>query len=467
MLPPAGLYRLRLFIGSPTYLPVALPHLQSVYFKMTDMSLIVDVRDDFISLARSIHQFTSNILDKNKRYDVAQSINQLMNASRVYGHEFESLVTEALALICIPYLLYTHKRASSFATLYRRIEANPALFAEYARYMPRTAKLIIMLHRWSKEPTVVKWWRTYNKSPSVYEHTPSEAERLFQSRQRTRAKKCSETTLVVEYYRSFQRGRFRPNQQSPIPDATLYLDMDLHRGANLEFVRKYFGLESLAVITDRSEYRAVFRPGDDNRLSPLAIYDLTHQLRQPLRVFEPQASLLTKTKRKIHETVCDTSYCIYSLVKLFLGFPEQNLPYLQLSYGSNFASCYERVGKITRPARVVFGSTLSIVLGFFVMLFMSIVTSLLCTGRFAIKIPYAAASLSVHAIRRSWATTATVLGKTASFASVALGSIAQGTCNIVKDMVEGRIRQRIGEHPLLVVLPMIIWFILAEYASSK
>jgi len=39
------------------------------------------------------------------------------------------------------------------------------------------------------------------------------------------------------------------------------------------------------VITDLSPYRATFDPIDQDQLSPLAAYDLSKQLREPIRVF--------------------------------------------------------------------------------------------------------------------------------------------------------------------------------------
>ena len=88
------------------------------------------------------------------------------------------------------------------------------------------------------------------------------------------------------------------------PDATIYLPMT-PRGIDIEHARKALGLRAIAVrfffllsgqhfkflvmsfqfITDVEPFRIVFNPADENWLSPLAVYTLSKEHTQPIKVF--------------------------------------------------------------------------------------------------------------------------------------------------------------------------------------
>jgi len=86
------------------------------------------------------------------------------------------------------------------------------------------------------------------------------------------------------------------------PDATIYLPIT-PRGIDIERARKELGLQAIAVnplvllsgqhflimsfqfITDVEPFRMVFNPADENWLSPLAVYTLSKEHTQPIKVF--------------------------------------------------------------------------------------------------------------------------------------------------------------------------------------
>lgn len=86
------------------------------------------------------------------------------------------------------------------------------------------------------------------------------------------------------------------------PDASVYLPIT-PRGIDIERARKELGLQAIAVnfllllseqhfsfmsfqfITDVEPFRMVFNPADENWLSPLAVYTLSKEHTQPIKVF--------------------------------------------------------------------------------------------------------------------------------------------------------------------------------------
>jgi len=125
------------------------------------------------------------------------------------------------------------------------------------------------------------------------------------------------------------------------------LYVDRRTGADLTVARKAWGLESLAIITDSEPFRVVFDPANEDRLSPLAAYDLSKQFTQPIRVFEPRTSNATNVGRTIRGTGYPAVFFIFTLLQLLVGFPEKNTEYMSVLYGRSYATLYNSIGKGT------------------------------------------------------------------------------------------------------------------------
>ncbi|KAF9045130.1 hypothetical protein BJ165DRAFT_135612 [Panaeolus papilionaceus] len=162
---------------------------------MTDISLLVDVRDDIISLTKSIKKITDDLSNADRKDEYWSLMERLAIEGTKYPYEVQSLVVEAITLTIIPLALLTYK-APSLSECYRRWENNPGFRDELEKLMPKTSKLARAVYHWSKKDSaVVKWWKMYQKSPSVLLHTPQEAERDFQAKKTI--SKCTETSLTL------------------------------------------------------------------------------------------------------------------------------------------------------------------------------------------------------------------------------------------------------------------------------
>ena len=189
----------------------------------------------------------------------------------------------------------------------------------------------------------------------------------------------------LHFFQSHHSGRHDHNVFQH-PDVSIDLHFDSKHGINLQKARKLLGVENLSVrsdsvlnfrsllnwyyqvITDLSPYRTTFDPHHRDKLSPLAVYDLSKQLSEPIRVFgassmvnvpvpysldpllaEPCPSKITKIKRKIHDIVFFSCYLIYTVLRSCLGFTIQNWAYLAATYGDNFAAMCTKLSRSVHP----------------------------------------------------------------------------------------------------------------------
>ena len=124
------------------------------------------------------------------------------------------------------------------------------------------------------------------------------------------------------------------------------------------------------IITGLSLHRATFDPIDRDNLSPLAVYDLSKQLSEPIRVFggffvvfsprvlfitslvEPCPSRITKIKRLIHESVSLSTYLVFTLIKSCLGFTLHDNSYLAVTFGDTFAVICAQLSRSIHPLNV-------------------------------------------------------------------------------------------------------------------
>ncbi|KAF8901900.1 hypothetical protein CPB84DRAFT_1776975 [Gymnopilus junonius] len=111
-------------------------------------------------------------------------------------------------------------------------------------------------------------------------------------------------------------------------------------------------MESIAVITDKGGSNGIFHPVDQDRLSPLAAYNLSKQWTQPIRIFEPRTSKVTPTARKIRNIVYPLLFFIWTFLRLLVGFPEHNVKFLGNLYGTAYASVYDYTGWVTEKIRL-------------------------------------------------------------------------------------------------------------------
>ncbi|KIM36863.1 hypothetical protein M413DRAFT_13645 [Hebeloma cylindrosporum] len=118
------------------------------------------------------------------------------------------------------------------------------------------------------------------------------------------------------------------------------------RGIDIEHARKELGLHAIAFITDVEPFRMVFNPADENWLSPLAVYNLSKEHTQPIKVFEPQRPDVTDSSRAQLLFFALFSFTL-DLVKLLLGFPEADGEHITFLYGRLFASIYKVIGEFT------------------------------------------------------------------------------------------------------------------------
>ncbi|KDR69797.1 hypothetical protein GALMADRAFT_255603 [Galerina marginata CBS 339.88] len=198
------------------------------------------------------------------------------------------------------------------------------------------------------------------KIQSVFLRSPVEAVKLYEARMGSAQVEVPtpKGTIRVQYFRTLEKGKYRPGQHVK-PDASMDLYVDRHSGADLTVARKAWGLESLAIITDAEPFRVIFEPANEDRLSPLAAYDLSKQFTQPIRVFEPRTSKATNIGRAVRGTGYPTIFFIVTLLQLLVGFPEKNIEYLTILYGRNYATVYTNIGQGTVQMR---GGVLSLLI---------------------------------------------------------------------------------------------------------
>lgn len=124
------------------------------------------------------------------------------------------------------------------------------------------------------------------------------------------------------------------------------------------------------VITSLSPHRTTFDPIDRDKLSPVAVYDLSKQFRGPIRVFgalfvakvpqlfinfseEPSPSIITRVKRKIHDIIFLSIYLVFTLFRSCLGFTLNDSGYLAVTFSNNFAARCVQLSKFIRPLNLL------------------------------------------------------------------------------------------------------------------
>ncbi|KAF8959255.1 hypothetical protein BDZ97DRAFT_1838820 [Flammula alnicola] len=192
----------------------------------------------------------------------------------------------------------------------------------------------------------------YKKSKSVFDHTPAEVAKFFEAEliRKNGMAPLREGSIRIHFFSSLEKGKYRSGQVNQ-PD--LMMDLFVHRteGADLGWVRKTLGLESLAIITDTSPFRTVFETTNEDRLSPIAAWDLSKQFSRPIRVFEPRVTKLTRTTRTIRGPSYPVFFFMFTLLKLIFGVLEKNTAYMGLLYGQSYATVYECIGKVTSTVK--------------------------------------------------------------------------------------------------------------------
>jgi hypothetical protein len=119
-------------------------------------------------------------------------------------------------------------------------------------------------------------------------------------------------------------------------------------------------------MTEASPSRPIFHLVNQDRLSPVAAYDLSKQLSQPIRIFgvflprllyilkltysqEPNCSKLTQLKRKIREPIYLSIYFISTLCRSMLGFAFKDPAYCTLVFGETFTMTCARTSRLMQP----------------------------------------------------------------------------------------------------------------------
>ncbi len=120
-------------------------------------------------------------------------------------------------------------------------------------------------------------------------------------------------------------------------------------------------------MTEASPSRPIFHLVDQDRLSPVAAYDLSKQFSQPIRIFgvflprsshihslltyfqEPNCSKLTQLKRKIREPIYISIYFISTLCRSMLGFTFKDPAYSTLVFGETFTMTCARTSRLMQP----------------------------------------------------------------------------------------------------------------------
>ncbi|KAH9485832.1 hypothetical protein JR316_0002747 [Psilocybe cubensis] len=226
-------------------------------------------------------------------------------------------------------------------------ELFPRFFGWYTFFLPVQRRTSLELQRVAFEAGKAK-----NNFRALFTRSPVEAVMIYQaemlSGRRGHHPKPPSGYVRLHFYTNFEKGE-SPDKLN-FPDATLDLPVE-HKGVDLALARKAWGIESIAVITNAESFKKVFYPADDDWLSPLAVYDLSRQFKQPIRVFEPRVHKFTKTERTIRRPIYHLTYFMFSLVKLLLGFPERNIAYLSVAYGPKYAAFYKRIGALTPPIK--------------------------------------------------------------------------------------------------------------------
>ncbi|KAF9534939.1 hypothetical protein CPB83DRAFT_843191 [Crepidotus variabilis] len=154
----------------------------------------------------------------------------------------------------------------------------------------------------------------------------------------------------IHFFKDYRNTKHLPQEKAHSkPDVRIDLSFDPRLGIDLKAARKTLGAESLAIITDGSPFRRVFDPVSQDRLSPVATYDLSKHFAEPIRVYEPNVSSLTRVKRTLYESLYLILSFVFILIKSMLGFPLADPVYTCVTYGETFTFRCCRTSQMLRP----------------------------------------------------------------------------------------------------------------------
>ncbi|KAF9045129.1 hypothetical protein BJ165DRAFT_135479 [Panaeolus papilionaceus] len=160
---------------------------------------------------------------------------------------------------------------------------------------------------------------------------------------------------------------------------------------------------------------------------------------------------------------------------LLAGFPNQNINYLRICYGPTCASAYERVGKITSQPRILLQTTLSLFMSLLFTMFMLLTRfTIVPVGRMAahgtlrvLHGAHYACSHTASIVQGFCGVTKAMLRKAPSFLIGTSQLIAHEVRDVITDIANGQIGQRIATSPLYLIIPVAVWLLMAEYYSTR
>ncbi|KAF4621091.1 hypothetical protein D9613_001170 [Agrocybe pediades] len=205
--------------------------------------------------------------------------------------------------------------------------------------------------------------RSWKHAPGLHNPTPQEAAMAYRYEKRLRTLNptpppgyvrinfYSRPDALLPKSKEMHQCDFRDNlfcggyAFPPVEvDAAIDLKINTTDGSiDLSIAKRKFGIASIDII---GPYGNIFKPSDDDRLSHLAVYTMSNEYKEPIRIFEPCVSKSISVARKIRWNGYSILSHLLLWFRCFIGRPEQDFMYLQLKLGRP-AVLYEFIGRYT------------------------------------------------------------------------------------------------------------------------